>query len=82
MRARANPEISRAVNQQAHTLAAQSFASIRAAIQDKARELLRDGKTVDDVTTTWKTPAKYVGYATPQAARVQGGAEVIWGETR
>lgn len=49
MRVKANPEIARAINQHAHTLAAQSFASIRAAIQDKSRELLRDGKTADDV---------------------------------
>ena len=49
MRVKANSEIARAINQQAHTLAAQSFASIRAAIQDKTRELLRDGKTADEV---------------------------------
>jgi hypothetical protein len=49
MRVKANPEITRAINQQAHTLAAQSFASIRAAIQDKTRELLREGKTADEV---------------------------------
>jgi len=40
------------------------------------------GKTVDDVVTTWKTPAKYAGYAAPQAARVKADAEVIWGETK
>ena len=40
------------------------------------------GKTVDEVVATWKTPAKYTGYAAPQAARVKGDAEVIWGETR
>jgi hypothetical protein len=55
MRVKANPEIARAINQQAHTLAAQSFASIRAAIQDKTRELLRDGKTVDDVVRAIRT---------------------------
>ena len=49
MRVKANPEMARAINQQAHTLAAQSFASIRAAIQEKTRELLRDGKTADEV---------------------------------
>ena len=40
------------------------------------------GKTVDEVVTTWKTPAKYVGYAAPQAARVKADAEVIWAETK
>jgi hypothetical protein len=40
------------------------------------------GKTVDDVASTWKTPAKYTGYAAPQAARVKSNAQVIWDETK
>lgn len=44
MRAKVNPEIARAINKQAHFLAAQSFASIRMALEDKARELLKAGK--------------------------------------
>ena len=40
------------------------------------------GKTVDDVVATWKTPAKYTGYAAPQAARVKADAEGVWGETK
>jgi len=40
------------------------------------------GKTVDDVASTWKTPAKYTGYAAPQAERVKSDAEVIWDETK
>lgn len=39
------------------------------------------GKSVDDVVATWKTPAKYKGYATPQPARIKSNAEVIWNET-
>lgn len=42
----------------------------------------KSGKTVDDVVSTWKTPTKYTGYATPQAARVRADAEVIWNETK
>ena len=42
----------------------------------------KSGKTVDDVVTTWKTPAKYAGYATPQAARVKADAQVIFDETK
>jgi glyoxylase-like metal-dependent hydrolase (beta-lactamase superfamily II) len=38
------------------------------------------GKTVDDVVTSWKTPAKYTGYNAPAPARVRADAEVIWGE--
>jgi cyclase len=50
------------------------------------------GKTVDDVVSTWKTPAKYTGYTAPDpaneeqvrsaAARVRADAQVIWDETK
>jgi cyclase len=50
------------------------------------------GKTVDDVVSTWKTPAKYTGYAAPDpaneeqvraaAARIRADAQVIWDETK
>lgn len=40
------------------------------------------GKTVDDVVSTWKTPARFTGYASPQAARVKADAQVIWDETK
>ena len=40
------------------------------------------GKTVDDVVASWTTPAKYVGYAAPQAARVKANAQAIFSETK
>ncbi len=40
------------------------------------------GRTVDDVVTSWTTPAKYAGYAAPQAARVKADAQVIFTETK
>lgn len=42
----------------------------------------KSGKTVDDVVSTWKTPAKYVNYATPTPARIKLDAQVVWDETR
>jgi len=42
----------------------------------------KSGKTVDDIATAWKTPAKYSGYATPAPARVKADAQVIWDETK
>lgn len=42
----------------------------------------KSGKTVDDVVKTWKTPAKYAGYAMPQEARVRADAQVVWDETK
>ena len=50
------------------------------------REFLADiraakqaGKTVDDVTNTWKIPAKYVGYE-PQTNRLKGNVQLIYDE--
>jgi cyclase len=48
------------------------------------------GKTLDEVVDTWKTPAKYTGYAEPttdeqrkaRVARVRADAQVIWDETK
>lgn len=40
------------------------------------------GKTVDDVVSTWKVPAKYTGYNTPNESRVRADAQVIWDETK
>jgi cyclase len=50
------------------------------------------GKTVDDVVSTWKTPAKYTGYNAPDPAnaqqvrgaeaRVRADAQVVWDETK
>jgi glyoxylase-like metal-dependent hydrolase (beta-lactamase superfamily II) len=42
----------------------------------------RAGKTVDQVVSEWKTPAKYTGYADPQPNRVRADAQVVWDETR
>ena len=42
----------------------------------------RAGKTVDDVVNTWKTPAKYAGYAESNAARAKADAQVIWDEAK
>jgi hypothetical protein len=42
----------------------------------------KSGKTVEDVVNTWKTPAKYTGYANPQPARVRADAQVVWDETK
>jgi glyoxylase-like metal-dependent hydrolase (beta-lactamase superfamily II) len=41
----------------------------------------RGGKALDDVVSTWRTPAKYVGYAEPNPTRVRADAQVIWDET-
>ena len=56
------------------------------------RDAKKAGKTVDDVVSTWKTPAKYTGYNVPDpaneaqvrkaASRVRADAQVVWDETK
>ena len=43
-----NSELSRTINQQAHILAAQTFAPIRMKLEEKAKALLKTGATLED----------------------------------
>lgn len=47
-----------------------------------AQAAKKAGQSVDEFAAAWKTPAKYSGYATPQAARVKADAQVVFGETK
>ena len=49
------PELAQAINQQAHMLAAQSFASIRQTLEEKARALLRAGASPDETLLAIRT---------------------------
>lgn len=44
-----NSEITQVINQQAHTLAAMSFAAIRLKLRDQARAMLKERKPIDEV---------------------------------
>jgi glyoxylase-like metal-dependent hydrolase (beta-lactamase superfamily II) len=39
------------------------------------------GQTVDQIAESWKIPAKFTGYAAPDAARVKANVEVVFKET-
>ena len=43
-----NSELSRTINQQAHILAAQSFAPIRMKLEEQAKVLLKKGASLED----------------------------------
>jgi cyclase len=48
-----------------------------------AQDGKRSGKSVDEVTAAWKTPAKYAGYeAMPIPFRVKANVELIYKETK
>jgi hypothetical protein len=40
-------------------------------------EKLRDKKSVDEIASAWKIPPKYVGYATPAAARLKSNVVIL-----
>ena len=44
------------------------------------REAKKAGKSVDDVANSWKVPAKYKGYAEPQAARLKTNVQNVYNE--
>jgi glyoxylase-like metal-dependent hydrolase (beta-lactamase superfamily II) len=47
-----------------------------------AQDGKRSGRSVDEVASAWKTPAKYVGYeAMPDPFRVRANVELIFKET-
>lgn len=46
------------------------------------REAKKAGRTVDELTKTWKIPEKYKGYAPPQEARLRSNIEHVYKETR
>ena len=48
-----------------------------------AQDGKKAGKSVDEVTAAWKTPAKYAGYeAMPIAVRVRADVQLIYNETK
>ena len=44
-----NSEITQVINQQAHTLAAMSFAAIRIKLREQAKAMLKERKPIDEV---------------------------------
>lgn len=46
------------------------------------REAKKAGKSVDEVASTWKIPAKYMGYAEPQPARLKANVQVLYDEIK
>ena len=48
MKKSVNPELARTINQQAHMLAALSFPAIRTTLEEKARAMLKDGRSLEE----------------------------------
>ena len=41
---------------------------------------MKAGRTVDEIAASWTMPAKYAGYAAPQAARLKANVQVVYDE--
>ncbi len=46
------------------------------------RDGKKAGKSVDDIAKGWKIPAKYVGYAAPQEARLKANVQIVFDELK
>jgi cyclase len=46
------------------------------------RDAKKAGKSVDEVASSWKIPAKYKGYADPAAARLKSNVQIVFDESR
>lgn len=56
------------------------FADFNREFLNDVRAAKQAGKTVDEVASTWKIPAKYAGYGTPQADRLKSNVQVVYDE--
>ena len=60
-----NPELSQAINQYAHVLAAQSFPSFRVALQERADAMLKEGKSLAETIRTIRTAGGHPKWPSP-----------------
>jgi cyclase len=58
------------------------FAAFIAEFVDAVRAGMKAGQSVDQLVESWKIPAKYKGYADPQAARMRSNIELIMKELK
>ena len=56
------------------------FAEFNREFLNDVREAKKAGKSVDDVASTWKIPAKYTGYATPAPDRLKSNVQIAFDE--
>jgi hypothetical protein len=46
------------------------------------RDGKKAGRSIDEIANSWTIPAKYKGYAQPQAARLRVNVEVVYNEIK
>jgi cyclase len=58
------------------------YADFNKAFLAAVREGRKAGRSADEIASTWKVPAAFVGYATPQTARLRSNTQVILNELK
>lgn len=56
------------------------FADFNRQFLNDVRSAKQAGKSVDEVASTWKVPARYAGYGTPQPDRLKANVQVVFDE--
>jgi glyoxylase-like metal-dependent hydrolase (beta-lactamase superfamily II) len=56
------------------------YAEFNRALVDAVRAAKQAGRSVDEIASTWKVPARFTGYAQPPADRLRTNVQVIWDE--
>jgi hypothetical protein len=58
------------------------FADFNLEFLNDMRAAMKAGRTVEQVASTWKIPAKYTGYTAPNANRLTANIQVVFDELR
>jgi len=58
----------------------EEYAEFNRDFLNAVRDGKRAGQTADQIAAAWKIPAKYTGYAEPQAARLKANVEIVMKE--
>jgi len=58
----------------------QEYSEFNRALVEAVRAAKEQGRTVDEVASTWTVPARFAGYAQPPADRLRTNVQVIWDE--
>ncbi len=58
------------------------YAAFNREFLNDVRAAIKAGKTVADVASTWKMPAKYAGYTAPMPERLRDNVQVVYDELK
>jgi glyoxylase-like metal-dependent hydrolase (beta-lactamase superfamily II) len=58
------------------------YAEFNREFANMVREAKKAGRSIDDIAKGWTVPAKYAGYAAPQATRLRANVEVVYNEVK